>query len=140
VIDCAGGNSMPSRLVARLRPHCRPIALIVAGMIVLQTFLAGLASARATAALAADPLGIAVICHGGGGSDDGMVPNPIKAVHLCCFDCMGGPTAATLPEQVVLLRSALSGGSTSPAICAADITIAERTVRAGQSQAPPRCG
>jgi hypothetical protein len=132
---------MPSRLVARLRPHCRPIALIVAGMIVLQAFLAGLASARATAALAADPLGIAVICHGGGGdSADGMVPNPIKAAHLCCFDCMGGPTAATLPEQVVFLRSDLSGAATPPAICVADVAIAERAIRAGQSQAPPRCG
>jgi len=134
---------MPSRRVARLRQHqhCRPIAVIAAGLIVLQAFLAGLAGARAAATTAADPLGIAVICHGAGGSDsgDGTAPDPIKSVHLCCIGCMGAP-AATLPEQAVLLRSDLCGESRSAPVCAADVTIAERAIRAGQSQAPPRRG
>lgn len=130
---------MPSRL----RPHCRSIAVITAGLIVLQAFLAGLAGARAAAIMAADPLGIAVICHGaGGGSDsgDGTAPDPIKAAHLCCIDCMGGSPAAMLPEQAVLLRSELCDELKSAPICAKDITIAERAIRAGQSQAPPPRG
>lgn len=134
---------MPSLRVARLRPHCRPIAVIAAGLIVLQAFLATLASARAAATTAADPLGIAVICHGAGGgsnSNDGTAPDPIKTAHLCCIDCMGGSPAATLPEPAALLRSDLCGQSKSAAVCAADVTIADRAIRAGQSQAPPHRG
>jgi hypothetical protein len=130
---------MPSFRVAR--PRCRPIAVIAAGLIVLQAFLASLASARAAATTAADPLGIAVICHGGGSvSDDGTAPDPIKTAHKCCIDCMGGPPAATLPEQAALLRSDLCGQSKSATVSAADVTIADRAIRAGQSQAPPHRG
>jgi hypothetical protein len=129
-------------LVARLRPHHRSIAVVAAGLIVLQAFLTGLASARAAAVTATDPLGIAVICHGAGGSNsgDGTAPDPTKLAHLCCVDCIGGSPSATLPEQAVLLRSDLCGGSNSAPVCAADVTIAERAIRAGQSQAPPRRG
>jgi hypothetical protein len=141
VIRCRRGNSMLPRLVARLRAHRRPMALIAAGLIVLQAFVAGFASARA-AAITADPLGIAVICHGAGGSDpgDGTAPDPIKLAHQCCIDCMGGSPAATLPEQAVLLRSDNCGESNAAPVRAADVTIAERAIRAGQSQAPPRRG
>jgi hypothetical protein len=133
---------MPPGLVARLRLHCRPTALMAAGLIVLQALLAGLASARAATIAAADPLGIAVICHGASGSDpgDGTAPDPIKTVHLCCVDCIGGPAAATLPEQAVLPGSALCGESTSLSVCVADVPTAARAMRAGQSRAPPRRG
>jgi hypothetical protein len=133
---------MPASFVARLRPHCPPIAVIAATLIVLQALLAGLASARAAAVTTADPLGIAVICHGssGGDSDDGTAPDPTKLVHLCCMDCMGGSPAATLPEQAALLQSDLCGEARPPTVCAADVTIAKRAIRAGQSQAPPRRG
>jgi hypothetical protein len=130
---------MLPRLVARLRPPCT--AVIAAGLMVLQAFLAGLASAQA-AAITADPLGVPVICHSVGGSDpgDGTAPNPIKAVHLCCVACMGGSSAATLPEQNALPRSGLCGESALPAVCIADVPTPERAIRAGQSQAPPRRG
>ena len=130
---------MPRPSVAH--PYHRPIALLAAGLIVLQAFLAGLAVARAALVLA-DPLGIAVICHGGnsGNTDDGTAPDPIKEIHTCCFACVAGSPAATLPERAVLPKFDLSRDSTRRAICVADVPIAHRAIRAGQSQAPPRRG
>jgi hypothetical protein len=123
------------------RPR-RSIAVIAAGLIVLQAFLAGFANSRAAAIPAADPIGVAVICHGAGGSDsgDGTAPDPIKAVHLCCVACMAGSLAGTLPEQAALPKPNPCRDSTSAAVCAADVPISERAVRAGQSQAPPHRG
>jgi hypothetical protein len=133
------GNSMLSGFVARLRSH-RLLAMMAAGLIVLQAILAGLAGAQAAAILAANLDQFAVICHGGADHDDGTVPNAIKIAHLCCAACTAGPSAATLPEQPAGLRSSLGRVSRAGAIHAAAVPIAERAARAGQSQAPPRRG
>jgi hypothetical protein len=127
---------MSHRSIAQL--YYRTIVTIAVGLIVLQAFLAGLAVARAALALA-DPLGAAVICHRGasGNTDDGTPPEPIKAIHLCCYACIAGSPTATLPEQVVLPGFELCRGSTRRGACASDVRIAARAIRAGQSQAPP---
>ena len=133
---------MPLGLVARLRPHLRPIAMIAAGLIALQAFLAGLASTQAVAIAAPDFIDFAVICHGTGGTDpgDGTAPDPINIVHLCCVACMASAPPATLSEQAVLPQSDRCRESTTPAVCAAAVPIAGRAVRAGLSQAPPLRG
>jgi hypothetical protein len=80
-----------------------------------------------------------VICHGavGGNTDDSTPPDPIKAIHLCCYACMAGSPTATLPEQAVLPGFELCRGSARRGACASDVPIAARAIRAGQSQAPP---
>ncbi len=121
--------------------HHRPIALLAAGLIALQTFLVGLTGARA-ALVAADPLGVAVICHGGGSNntDDDTAPDPIKQIHPCCFACMAGTPTATLPQQTLFLGFEPSRTSTTRSAWLVDVPTADRSIRAGQSQAPPRRG
>lgn len=128
---------MPRGLIAHL--HRRPIAMLAAGVIALQAFLAGLAGARAAQIFLADPLGIAIICHGAvsANRDDGAPPPPINERHLCCVACMSGSAAATLPQHTVLVGFESWHGATRFAVCAADVPIADRAIRAGESRAPP---
>ncbi len=70
------------------RSRTRPIALFAIWLVVLQTFLAGFATAQAGAMAAFDPLG--AICHGSDGGSDGAAaadttaPDANKVRHLCC--------------------------------------------------------
>ena len=126
--------------VARLRLHRRPAAMIAAGLIALQAFLAGLATAQAVIVLTPNLADIAVICHGNGGSDSdhGGAPDPIKASHLCCVACASGAPPATLTQAPNMLRSVACRNLQLPPICAAAIPVARRAVRDGPSQAPPK--
>jgi len=129
-------------LIARLRRYRRPAVMIAAGLIGAQAFLAGLAAAQAELMLAPNLAGdgdFAIICHGSGGSgsDPGSAPDPAKNRHPCCVACAAGAPSATLPEQLIALRSDCGRVFKSPLFCAASIPIAPRAVRAGPSQAPP---
>jgi hypothetical protein len=133
---------MPLGLIARLRRHRRPAVMIAAGLIAVQALLAGLAMAQAALMPTpnlADIAGFAVICHGNGSADSGneTVPDPAKNWHPCCVTCVAGAPPATLPEQLIGLRSEDCRVCKSPFFSATFILIAPRAVRAGPSQAPP---
>jgi hypothetical protein len=134
---------MPLGLVARLRRYRRPAVTIAAGLIAVQAFLAGLATAQAGVMLTPNLAGVAdfaVICHGNGGADSesGSAPDPAKSWHPCCVSCAAGAQPAMLPEQLIVLRSDRLRVFKSGALWPASILIAPRAVRAGLSQAPPR--
>jgi hypothetical protein len=134
---------MPLGLIARLRRHRRPAVMIAASLIAVQAFLAGLATAQAGILLTpnlGDVAGFAVICHGNGnaGSDNGSAPDPAATWHPCCLSCAAGAPPATLPEQLIVLRSGCFRASLSRAAYPVSVLIAPRAVRAGLSQAPPR--
>jgi hypothetical protein len=127
-------------LIARLRHYRRPAVMIAAGLIAVQAFLAGSAVAQAEFMPAPNLAGdaaFAVICHGNGGPDPGNAPDPAKTQHPCCVSCAAGAPPATLPEQLIALRSDCGRVFKSPLFCSASIPIAPRAVRAGPSQAPP---
>jgi hypothetical protein len=139
---------MPLGLVARLRRYRRPAVMIAAGLMAVEALLAGLATAQATTLMLTPSLGevagFAVICHGdgGAGSDYGRAEDPAKSDpsknwHPCCLSCAAGAPQATLPEQLIGLRSDRRRAFKSPFFSAASILIAPRAVRAGPSQAPP---
>jgi len=116
---------------------CRPIAVIALWLVVLQSFLSGVATAQAGAAMA-DPLAAAVICHSGGGSDPAApaLPDAGTAWHLCCSYCVAN--APTLLPPFFQIGRADRGVETT-VLPLADfvIVIAREAVRAGPSQAPP---
>jgi hypothetical protein len=133
---------MPLGLIAHLRRCRRPAVMIAAGLIAAQAVLAGLALAQAALVLTpnlADVSDFAVICHGNGGagSDGGTAPDPAKNPHPCCVSCVAGAPPATLPAQLIVLRSDRCRAAKSRTLCAASIRVAPRAVRAGYSQAPP---
>jgi DUF2946 family protein len=119
-------------------PPCRhAIALIAALLVVLQVFLAGVATAQAAAMLAA-PAAIDVICHGsgnGGGASDSTAPETAKIEHLCCVACTAAapglppPAAPGLAEVRQIPRPAIISSFT--------FVISPGAIRAGLSQAPP---
>jgi hypothetical protein len=116
--------------------RCRyAIVLVAACLIVLQAFLAGIATARAGAALASDP--VDVICHGSGSTDSGDRTAPDQIWHLCCTYCLSAAPAFTPPDvPSVVLRD--SGQAARPITYQPVIVvIAPGAVRAGSSQAPP---
>jgi hypothetical protein len=133
---------MPLGLIAHLRRCRRPAVMVAAGLIAVQAVLAGLAMAQAALALTpnlAEVADFAVICHGNGGagSDNGTAPDPVKSQHPCCTACVAGAPPATLPAQLIVLRTGRCRAVKSRTLCAASIRVAPRTVRAGYSQAPP---
>ena len=133
---------MKPGLIVRLRRYRRPAVMIAAGLIAVQAFLAGLATAQAELMLAPNLAGdgdFAIICHGNGGSgsDHGSAPDPAENQHPCCVACAAGAPPATVPEQLIALRSDCGRVFKSPLFYAASIPIAPRAVRAGRSQAPP---
>jgi len=116
-------------------PLRRPLMLLAAWLIVLQAFLAGLATAQAAAVAVADPL--AVVCHGGeGGANPAEPTDAGKIRHLCCAFCLASAPALAAPEVVLNPRSARY--AEPPAILArVTIVFARGVIRAGPSQAPP---
>ena len=128
-------------MIARLRVHRRPAAMIAAGLIAAQALLTGLALARAALVETPGLAEFVVICHGNGGggadSDRGSAPGPLANPHPCCVSCTAGAPPATLPEQLIALRSDRRGVLEAPILRAASILIAPRAVHDGPSQAPP---
>jgi hypothetical protein len=131
-------------LITHLRRYRRPAVVFAAGLIAVQSFLAGLVMAQAALILAPPDLagdaGFAVICHGNGGSvsDPGTAPEPAKNQRPCCMTCAASAAPAVLSEQLIELRADRPRLLMSPFFSAAPIQIAPRAVRAGPSQAPPR--
>jgi hypothetical protein len=114
-----------------------PIVLIAVWLVVLQAFLAGLATARAGAMLVSNPID-AAICHGAGAADSSDPAVPAEAAwHLCCVACTsaappmvssGTPAAIALESQRESRPVALAGFT---------LVLAHGAVRVGPSQAPP---
>jgi hypothetical protein len=119
--------------IAALRQLRGPIVLIAVAILVLQTLVAGLATAHAAAQMAAGGAEAGLICHGNG--DDGTAPSR-QAAHDCCAFCTtAGPVALTPGaadfgnlEILQNLRSLTSSN---------DLHRIPRAIRAGPSQAPP---
>jgi hypothetical protein len=120
---------VPNRFIPPFRR--RLVAVIALWLVVLQSFLTGVATAQAGVAMA-DPLAAAIICHsGGGGGDpaDPAVPDAGKVWHLCCSYCMAAAGAAA-----VSARSRADEGRASSFRSDFIIVIAREAVRAGPSQ------
>lgn len=124
---------------AFIRPSWRrPVAVIALWLVVLQSFLSGVATAQAGAALA-DPLAAAVICHGiSGESDPGAPASPDAGGvrHLCCSYCLAA-APALLPPSWQVARADQAAGTTVLPLSHFIIVVAREAVRAGPSQAPP---
>lgn len=126
---------MPTGFAAH---RCRraPV-LIAAWLVVLQAFLAGVATAQAGAMLASDP--IEVICHGSGGADpaDSTTPDRAKVWHLCCAACMSAAAAMAPPDAPTSAASEPRRAARPFAYSRFIVVISPGAIRAGRSQAPP---
>ena len=119
--------------IAALRQLQRPLVLLAAAILVLQTLAAGLANAHAAARIAAFGIDGAVICHGNG--EDGSTPAE-TATHDCCAFCTNpGPVA--LSTDAPLLDRLTPAHRADAASAPGDVRAARRSIRAGPSQAPP---
>jgi hypothetical protein len=129
---------MPLGLIARLRLRCRPTAMVAAGVIAVQAFLAGLALAQAVLLLTPGLADFAVICHGNGAVDFDRKTAPVPAhnPHPCCESCTAAAPPATLPAPPVS-RAERALVVKSPTWWTLALPIAARAVRDGLSQAPP---
>jgi hypothetical protein len=116
----------------------RLIAVFAIGMLVLQTFAAGLVGAHALSAPSD-----AVICHGVAGADPAAEPGDAapagKAWQDCCDFCTAA-SAAIVKRPDFLARFVPRQISGVAAYVRPDVVIARATVRAGRSQAPPSRG
>ena len=121
-----------SEFIAALRQLRRPLVLLAAAILLMQTLAAGLASAHTAARIAmfgAD----AVICHGNG--EDGSTPAG-KAAHDCCTFCTNpGPVA--LSADTPVLDRLTPAYRIDQADHFGDVRPMQRAIRAGPSQAPP---
>jgi hypothetical protein len=117
--------------IAALRQLQRPLVMLAAAILVVQTLVAGLASGTTAARIAtfgAD----AVICHGNG--DDGSAP--AAAAHECCTFCTNaGPVM--LAAAAVVLDRLMPAYRIARADNPGDARLTGRAIRAGPSQAPP---
>jgi hypothetical protein len=114
----------------------RPIALIAIWLVVLQGFLAGVATAQAGAMLASDPLASA-ICHGsdGGGPADSTAPERAHIQHLCCAYCTSAAPAIAPPAAPGIARQRHASRPVTSA--SFDVIISLKIIRAGAARAPP---
>ena len=118
--------------IAALRQLQRPLVLLAAAILVLQTLVAGLASGDTAARIAtfgAD----AIICHGNG--DDGSAP-AAKTAHDCCTFC-SNPGPVALSAGAPVLEYLTPAHRIAQADTPGDVHPARREIRAGPSQAPP---
>jgi hypothetical protein len=118
----------------------RPTALIAIWLVVLQAFLAGVATAQA-GATAADPL-LGAICHGSDGavSADTTAPDANKIRHLCCEYCTSAAPALAPPEATSVAVPPYRLASPHSGFSHFIIVISRGAIRAGSSQAPPASG
>jgi len=114
----------------------RPIILVAAWLVVLQTFLAGVATAQAALLLAPAPFDAGVICHGAPSAAP-SAPDADQAWKLCCTFCATA-FAATAPLDTPEVTPVVSWSEAAPPALTSFAVIAARgAVRAGPSQAPP---
>ena len=119
--------------IAAMREFRRPLVLLAAAILVLQTLVAGLDSAAAAQMAAGGP-DAGIICHGNG---DPAQPNPGPAAHDCCVFCTSTGPAALAGMMQVLDRLDGSPAATAALTGSPDIPLLPRAIRAGLSQAPP---
>jgi hypothetical protein len=126
---------VPASFFTYLRRSRRPIAAFATGLILLQTMLAGLATAH-DGALAANPF-VGSICHGTGNADPdkGNAPDGGGAA-ACCVFCSNAGTAL-VPDLALPACFAWAQSPLPPDLSAARIVLHPRAVRAGSAQAPP---
>ena len=113
---------------------CRaPLVAVTVGLLVLQSVVAGLATAQAATRLAGVPPD--TICHG---AADHGAPDSQPARDACCTACTVAAPALLpiIPRLASCLKYARNpnfSGFTADRVC-----IGQRAVRAGPSQGPPR--
>jgi Protein of unknown function (DUF2946) len=111
--------------------HRRPIILLLAWLLLLQAFLAGVVTARlATAGVLGEP-----ICHSEGADPGSGGSAPETAAHACCVSCLSAvpalaPPAA--PSFVVPTEAARTF-----AWWAFTLVAIRGAIRAGSARAPP---
>jgi hypothetical protein len=106
-------------------------------LLVLQAFLAGVATARAGAMLASGSIDKAAICHTSNGNEpaDGTAPDAVKAWHLCCAGCTISAHAAPVAPDVATVETGRA--MPPPALAGFILVVPHGAIRAGPSQAPP---
>ena len=125
-------------IFAAFREFRRPIGLIAAGFVVLQSLLAGLSGAQAAARVASGEF--AILCHG---NPDGFDPanGAATSVHDCCAVCTTSWPATGAPKTAGLGEPMDVAGHAAPSMALRDtVPIPARAVRSGPSQAPPILG
>lgn len=126
---------MPAVFAAEHRRS--PIVLIAVWLVVLQAFLAGLATARAGAILAGNSID-AAICHGAGTADPPDPAAPAEAAwHLCCASCTSAAPPIVSSGAAAAIVLELRRESRPVAFAGFTLVIAHGVIRAGSSQAPP---
>ena len=119
-------------------PSRHATVLIAIWLVVLQAFLAGVATAQAGAMAASDPL-VGAICHGsdGAGPADTTAPDANKVRHLCCEYCTSAAPALAPPDTISVAAPQSPATSQLAAFSRFIIVISPGAIRAGPSQAPP---
>ncbi len=119
--------------ITALRQLQRPLVLLAAAILVVQSLVAGLAGAHAAARIA---LGTdaAVICHGNG--EDGSTPAGTAAAHDCCAFC-NNPGPVVLSAGVLVIDRLTPAHRARATHTPGDFRPGRRAIRAGPSQAPP---
>jgi hypothetical protein len=122
--------------IAALRQLQRPLVLLAAAILVLQSLVAGLAGGDTAARIAT--YGADVICHGNGDDSSAPAPAPAaKAAHDCCTFCSNpGPVTLSAGAASFLARLT-SADHLGEADHPGDVRPTRRAIRAGPSQAPP---
>jgi hypothetical protein len=122
------------QFITALRQLQRPLVLLAAAILLVQTLVAGLASAHVAARIATFGADAGVICHGNG--DDGSAPGGKAAAHDCCTFC-NNPGPVALSVDVPVIGRLTPAHRTRAADTPGDVRPGRRAIRAGPSQAPP---
>lgn len=119
----------------QLRQCRHPLIAVVVALVLLQSLVAGLATAQAALA---NPLDASALCHGAG-EEPPASGAPASGMHreLCCTFC-----AATAPALLAVTPPVVGriGGTGADRLSVAAhdlVAIPRYAVRAGPSQAPP---
>ena len=126
---------MPTAIT--VHPLRRPLMLIAAWLVVLQAFLAGVATAQAGSMSVADPFG--VICHGADAGNPEQAPasDAGKVWHLCCTFCLSSVPALAAPDAPTIVPASRARVAPAPILSPFGVVLAHGVIRAGPSQAPP---
>jgi hypothetical protein len=119
--------------IAALRQLQRPLVMLAAAILVVQTLVAGLASGHVAAQIAIFGADAGVICHSN--SDEGSAPAD-KAAHDCCVFC-SNPGPVMLVAAAIVLDRLTPAYRVDTADAPGDVGPTRRAIRAGPSQAPP---
>src|SRR5262249_9600559 len=113
---------------------------VVVMLVLLQSLVSGLASARA-ATMSASPFDAGVICHGAGGGTEPLADDSSGSGatrDLCCAFCAAAAPAVLTVTALVVGHVGRAGTDGLTHSAPDRVLIVARAVRAGLSQAPPR--